>query len=147
MYVHTMSNNVADCYIGVGRWGWRCSGTPNNLVRGPNIIMKSRCQSTKLTAFTFAMQQKFQISNFPGGMPPNTPRSLRLPYFSVDEHPEARIVHGRTERSDYNEDELARACLARETAEQKERLRDRAWRDAQASSNRDQGNTARKKRD
>ena len=26
-------------------------------------------------------------------------------------------------------------------------LRDRAWRDAQASSNRDQGNTARKKRE
>ena len=55
-----------------------------------------------------------------------------------------RIVHGRTES---NEDELARACLARETAEQKERLRDRAWRDAQASSNRDRGNTARKKRE
>ena len=46
-----------------------------------------------------------------------------------------------------NEDELARACLARETAEQKERLRDRSWHDAQASSNRDRGNTARKKRE
>ena len=33
------------------------------------------------------------------------------------------------QRSDYSEDELAGACLlARETAEQKERLRDRAWR-------------------
>ena len=57
-----------------------------------------------------------------------------------------RIAHayGCTERRDCNENELARACLA---AEQKERLRDRAWRDAQASSNRDQGNTARKKRE
>ena len=49
-----------------------------------------------------------------------------------------RIAHGH---SDYNEDELARACLAWETAEQKEKLRDRAWRDAQASSNRDRGDT------
>ena len=31
-------------------------------------------------------------------------------------------------------------------AQQKERLRDRAWRNSQASSKRDRGNTARKKR-
>jgi len=29
-----------------------------------------------------------KASNFPGGMPPDPPRSLRLPYFSVDEHPQ-----------------------------------------------------------
>ena len=42
---------------------------------------------------------------------------------------------------------LARACLARETAEQKERLKDRAWCDAEAFSNRDRCNTATKKRE
>ena len=49
----------------------------------------------------------------------------------------------RTERSDYNEDEQEHG-----RQQNKEKgLRDRAWRDAQASSNRDQDNTAVKKRE